>query len=320
MKQVDSSVSVMMARENNSPKQAMACKSLQNEQATAQREPLARYFETIAQVGTLLSAAEEHELARKAQNGDKKARRKLIQANLRLVISIARRYAGRGCDFMDLIQEGNVGLIKAVDRFDWRKGYRFSTYAVWWIKQGIYQVFIEHDRLIRLPGHVIENIHKLRQVRDTLRMTLNREPGTNELAQAMGISEKRVKRLITADTKPSSIEEPVATSSGAGGNGQVQCLGELIEDPKATLAEDLLVKQQQKRFVMLAFGKALDDRERDVLARRFGFHPGLQSNGKRQTLETIGLHYGVTRECIRQTERRALAKLRQSPHLHHLVE
>lgn len=273
-------------------------------------ETAVAYLRQISAKADCVSSDEELALARRASEGDLVARQKLIQANLRLVISIAKRYAGRGANFMDLVQEGNVGLIKAVDRFDWRLGYRFSTYATWWIRQGVLQAFAEHDRPIRLPGHIIDSISRLRKITAELEDQLGRQPTHTEIAARMEITVRKVKNLIRAAQKPLSLESETQQK-----DGNTQPLSELLEDERNEVTEDVLWLRDAMTSLKTAFQTELQQRERDVLSKRFGLVSaavGVEESSKRMTLEAIGAQYGVTRECIRQTEKRALEKLRQS--------
>lgn len=271
-----------------------------------------QYLRWVSKCSDLLSAEEEMALARRVAKGDEAAKRKLAQANLRLVISIARRYAGRGANFMDLVQEGNVGLMRAVEKFDYRRGFRFSTYASWWIKQAVFQAFAEHDRPIRLPGHVIDGLSKLRQAKQKLKERTGREPGDQELADEMKLSLRKVRQLIRASQKVVSLEAEQVMK-----DGNSQPLIETIEDESPEIEMELH-KKRCLQMLQLAFVSHLDPKERDILQKRFGI--AAKDERKKMTLEEIGKLYGVTRETIRQTELRALAKLRQSEFLKELVE
>ncbi|MGE0201591.1 MAG: RNA polymerase sigma factor RpoD/SigA [Candidatus Melainabacteria bacterium] len=285
-----------------------------------------RYLQFISRRAHLLSAEEERELGRLKDQGDRSARRRLIRANLRLVIHIAKRYAGRGADFMDLIQEGNIGLIKAVEKFDYRRGFRFSTYATWWIKQSIFQAYFSHNRPIRLPGHVADSLSKLRQHAHSIREQTGRHPQDEELAAAMKISLRKVRQLQELSQTALSLEAPLEQVEG-----QPQTLADLLMDD-APDADSLLQQAQIHRLLARALKSELDAREMDVIAKRYGVcadgtrNPDRPSwdhdNGsfKRMTLEEIGATYGVTRECIRQTELRAISKLRTSFRVNQLME
>lgn len=278
-----------------------------------------RYMRDISRQSGLLSREEETELARRVAQGDLQAKRKLAQANLRLVISIAKRYAGRGAAFMDLVQEGNVGLMRAIEKFDYRRGFKFSTYATWWIKQSVFQAFAEHDRPIRLPGHVIDSVCKLRKARHDFREQHDRAPSDAELALILNLSVKKVQHLTRMAQRMMSLEAEITQR-----DGNTQTLGDTIEDDRFVDPESALHKHRSLQLLQLALVSHLDEREREVISKRYGLRTGslLNENEKKDkmTLEEIGKLYGVTRECIRQTEIRALRKLRRSEFLQHLAE
>lgn len=271
-------------------------------QASQLEDVAVSYLRQVAVQGGCVSADEERQLAQRIAAGDQVAKQKLIQANLRLVISIAKKYAGRGASFMDLVQEGNVGLIKAVERFDWKLGYRFSTYATWWIRQGVLQAFAEHDRPIRLPGHVIDAISKLKRTVTQLEEELGHTPSDVELAARMEMTVRKVKHLQRVAQKPLSLEGESQQK-----DGNTQPLSELIEDDKLLAPDDLLWVRDALSALKQAFNSELQPREQDILTKRFGL---LGQMAQRMTLEAIGADYGVTRESIRQAERRALNKLK----------
>jgi RNA polymerase primary sigma factor len=276
-----------------------------------------RYLRKVSKSATLLSSQQELELAEKVSKGDIYAKRKMIQANLRLVISIARRYADRGGNFLDLIQEGNVGLIKAVERFDYRKGFRFSTYATWWIKQSVLQAFYEHDRAIRLPSHVIDAVSKLKKAKKALQEQFDRNPTDAELSQALKLPIKKIQQLTRIAQRTISLEAETILK-----DGNTQTLAETIEDETAH-PEKNLFQDKNHRLLNEALQTVLNDREREILALRFGLNSGriaCSNTGEKMTLEDIGKQFGVTRECIRQTELRALSKLRQSQILQQIEE
>ncbi len=269
-------------------------------------ETAVQYLRRVANQSELLTRQDESDLARRKDAGCLKAKQQLVQSNLRLVIHIAKQFAGRGANFMDLVQEGNVGLLKAVEKFNYKLGYKFSTYATWWIRQSIYQAFSEHDRPIRLPGHVIDSLNKLKRTWDNLSEQLDRQPTDEELAQAMKMSVRKVRQLSRSLPKPLSLETEMTLK-----DGNTQSLGDTIEDNRFNPENDLL-EADTLANLREALQCVLSERERDILSLRFGLSSAEQS---KMTLEEIGKRYGVTRECIRQAEIRALDKLRQSPHL-----
>ena len=271
-------------------------------------DPVRMYLKEIGRV-PLLSADEEIVLAKQIEAGaeedatykeiqlSKKAKKKLVDANLRLVVSIAKRYVGRGMLFLDLIQEGNLGLIKAVDKFDYTKGYKFSTYATWWIRQAITRAIADQARTIRIPVHMVETINKLIRISRQLLQDKGREPTPEEIADGMGITAERVREIQKIAQEPVSLETPI-------GEEEDSHLGDFIEDQDAVAPDDaasyiLLQEQIEDVFTCLT------DREQQVLILRFGL-----KDGKPRTLEEVGQHFNVTRERIRQIEGKALTKLR----------
>ncbi len=259
-------------------------------------DPVRMYLKEIGKV-PLLSADEEIELAKKMEEGDEDAKRRLCEANLRLVVSIAKRYVGRGMLFLDLIQEGNLGLIKAVDKFDWRKGYKFSTYATWWIRQAITRSIADQARTIRIPVHMVETINKLIRISRQLLQEYGREPSPEEIAKEMEISEEKVREILKIAQEPVSLETPI-------GEEEDSHLGDFIPD------EDVPAPAEAAAFSMLKeqLVEVLDtltDREQKVLKLRFGLE-----DGRARTLEEVGKRFDVTRERIRQIEAKALRKLR----------
>lgn len=259
-------------------------------------DPVRMYLKEIGRV-PLLSPEDELELARRAQAGDENAKRRLAEANLRLVVSIAKRYVGRGMLFLDLIQEGNLGLIKAVEKFDYHKGFKFSTYATWWIRQAITRAIADQARTIRIPVHMVETINKLIRVSRQLLQTLGREPTAEEIAEEMGMNVERVREIIKIAQEPVSLETPI-------GEEEDSHLGDFIEDQDvpapAEAASFRLLKEQLEEVL-----DTLTSREEKVLRLRFGLE-----DGRARTLEEVGQVFGVTRERIRQIEAKALRKLR----------
>ncbi|HHY38208.1 MAG TPA: RNA polymerase sigma factor RpoD [Clostridia bacterium] len=259
-------------------------------------DPVRMYLKEIGKV-PLLTAEEEVELAKRIEAGDEEAKRRLTEANLRLVVSIAKKYVGRGMLFLDLIQEGNLGLIKAVEKFDYRKGYKFSTYATWWIRQAITRAIADQARTIRIPVHMVETINRLIRVSRQLLQELGREPMPEEIAEEMDIPVERVREIMKIAQEPVSLETPI-------GEEEDSHLGDFIEDEEAPApaeaASFLLLKEQLEEVL-----DSLTPREQKVLRLRFGL-----DDGRARTLEEVGQVFGVTRERIRQIEAKALRKLR----------
>ena len=259
-------------------------------------DPVRMYLKEIGKV-PLLSAEEEIDLAKKMEQGDEEAKKKLAEANLRLVVSIAKRYVGRGMLFLDLIQEGNLGLIKAVEKFDYRKGYKFSTYATWWIRQAITRAIADQARTIRIPVHMVETINKLVRVSRQLLQELGREPTPEEIAKEMNMPEERVREILKISQEPVSLETPI-------GEEEDSHLGDFIQDeqvPVPAEAAAFTLLQDQLKEVL----DTLTEREQRVLCLRFGL-----DDGRARTLEEVGKVFNVTRERIRQIEAKALRKLR----------
>lgn len=254
------------------------------------------YLKEIGKV-PLLSSEEEVELAKRMEQGDKEAKSKLAEANLRLVVSIAKRYVGRGMQLLDLIQEGNLGLMKAVEKFDYKKGYKFSTYATWWIRQAITRAIADQARTIRIPVHMVETINKLLRVSRQLLQELGREPTNEEIAEKMDIPVARVREILKISQDPVSLETPI-------GEEEDSHLGDFIKDENITSPADaaafVLLKEQLNQVL-----DSLTDREQEVLRLRFGLE-----DGRARTLEEVGREFNVTRERIRQIEAKALRKLR----------
>ena len=259
-------------------------------------DPVRMYLKEIGKV-PLLSAEEEIELARRMEDGDEDARKKLAEANLRLVVSIAKRYVGRGMLFLDLIQEGNLGLLKAVEKFDYRKGYKFSTYATWWIRQAITRAIADQARTIRIPVHMVETINKLTRVSRQLLQELGREPTPEEIAQEMEIPVERVREILKTSQEPVSLETPI-------GEEEDSHLGDFIQDENVPVPAEAAAFTLLKEQLSEVLG-TLTEREQKVLTLRFGL-----DDGRARTLEEVGKEFMVTRERIRQIEAKALRKLR----------
>ncbi len=259
-------------------------------------DPVRMYLKEIGKV-PLLSAEEEIELAKRMAEGDEDAKKRLAEANLRLVVSIAKRYVGRGMLFLDLIQEGNLGLIKAVEKFDYEKGFKFSTYATWWIRQAITRAIADQARTIRIPVHMVETINKLIRVSRQLLQELGREPSPEEIAEELDMPVERVREILKISQEPVSLETPI-------GEEEDSHLGDFIQDDNvpvpAEAAAATLLKEQWGEVL-----NTLTDREQKVLRLRFGMN-----DGRARTLEEVGKEFDVTRERIRQIEAKALRKLR----------
>ncbi len=259
-------------------------------------DPVRMYLKEIGKV-PLLNAEEEIELAKKMEMGDQDAKKRLAEANLRLVVSIAKRYVGRGMLFLDLIQEGNLGLIKAVEKFDYRKGYKFSTYATWWIRQAITRAIADQARTIRIPVHMVETINKLIRVSRQLLQELGREPTPEEIAGQMNMPVERVREILKISQEPVSLETPI-------GEEEDSHLGDFIQDDNVPVPADAAAFTLLKEQLMEVLG-TLTEREQKVLRLRFGL-----DDGRARTLEEVGKEFNVTRERIRQIEAKALRKLR----------
>ncbi len=260
------------------------------------KDPIKMYLREIGKI-PLLTPSQERELARRAQIGDEKAKRKLIQSNLRLVVSIAKRYMGRGLPFLDLIQEGNIGLLKAVEKFDWRKGYKFSTYATWWIRQAITRAIADQARTIRIPVHMVETINKLNRIVREYHQAHGEQPSIEELAKVMEKPTEKIEEIMQAAKEIVSLESPV-------GEDEDSTVGDFIADesipsPKKE-AMRMLMREELEKVL-----KTLNPREAMVLKMRYGL-----LDGKAKTLEEVGQYFNVTRERIRQIEVKALRKLR----------
>ncbi|KRL02961.1 RNA polymerase sigma factor RpoD [Lactobacillus equicursoris DSM 19284 = JCM 14600 = CIP 110162] len=259
-------------------------------------DPVRMYLKEIGRVN-LLSSEEEVALAKRIEAGDEEAKQELAEANLRLVVSIAKRYVGRGMSFLDLIQEGNMGLMKAVDKFDYRLGYKFSTYATWWIRQAITRAIADQARTIRIPVHMVETINKLIRIQRQLLQDLGRDPEPEEIAAEMDITTKKVREILKISQEPVSLETPI-------GEEDDSHLGDFIEDKDAMSPEQHAANEMLKEQLSEVL-RTLSAREADVLRLRFGL-----DDGKTRTLEEVGQHFDVTRERIRQIEAKALRKLR----------
>ncbi|MBI2039656.1 RNA polymerase sigma factor RpoD [Candidatus Microgenomates bacterium] len=258
-------------------------------------DPVRQYLRDIGKI-PLLTAQDEIELAKKAEKGVKIARDKLTSANLRLVVSIAKKYVGRGMSLLDLIEEGNIGLMRAVDKYDWRRGYKFSTYATWWIRQAITRAIADQARTIRIPVHMVETINRFNRTQRRLMQELGREPTPEEVAKELGIDEIKAREIIKVSQEPTSLETPV-------GDEEDSHLGDFIADQGLQPDE-----QATRELLKIHLDEVLDSlspREKRVLQLRFGLE-----DGKQRTLEEVGREFGVTRERIRQIEAKAIRKLK----------
>jgi RNA polymerase primary sigma factor len=270
-------------------------------------DPIKAYLNEIGQI-KLLTASEEVDLAMRIENGDAYAKERLIESNLRLVVSVAKKYQGRGLSLLDLIQDGNIGLIRAAEKFDYRKGYKFSTYSTWWIRQAITRAIADHSRLVRLPVHYTDAVNRMIGIQRRLVNELQRDPTHEEMAKAMGVSVEKVVQLMTnhTNTLAISLETPV-------GDHDDSTLGDFIEDKTAIDPETDAAKQLLKDYIDEALDN-LTEKERRVLQFRFGMH-----DGRSWTLEEVGREFGVTRERVRQIQAKALRKLRH-PRFQKLIE
>ncbi len=258
-------------------------------------DPVRQYLRDIGKI-PLLTAQDEIDLAKRAEKNEQKARDKLISANLRLVVSIAKKYVGRGMSLLDLIEEGNIGLMRAVDKYDWRRGYKFSTYATWWIRQAITRAIADQARTIRIPVHMVETINRFNRTQRRLMQELGREPAPEEVAKALGIDESKAREIIKVSQEPTSLETPV-------GDEEDSHLGDFIADQGLQPDE-----QATRELLKIHLDEVLDSlspREKRVLQLRFGLE-----DGKQRTLEEVGKEFGVTRERIRQIEAKAIRKLK----------
>ncbi len=282
--------------QNNKNQENILKKKLDLSIKSPTTDPVRMYLKEIGKV-RLLMAFEEVTLAKRIENGDAKAKGALVEANLRLVVSIAKKYVGRGMLFLDLIQEGNLGLIRAVEKFDYKKGYKFSTYATWWIRQAITRAIADQARTIRIPVHMVETINKLIRTQRQLLQKFGREPTPNEIAKNMKFSPEKVREIMKISQEPVSLETPI-------GEEEDSHLGDFIEDSEVEAPSDaasFTMLQEQLQEVL----NTLNDRERKVIQLRFGLQ-----DGHPRTLEEVGREFGVTRERIRQIESKTLGKLR----------
>lgn len=258
-------------------------------------DPVRQYLRDIGKI-PLLTAQDEIELAKRAEKDEQAARDKLISANLRLVVSIAKKYVGRGMSLLDLIEEGNIGLMRAVDKYDWRRGYKFSTYATWWIRQAITRAIADQARTIRIPVHMVETINRFNRTQRRLMQELGREPQPEEVAKALGIDESKAREIIKVSQEPTSLETPV-------GDEEDSHLGDFIAD-QGLQPDEQATRELLKIHLDEVLG-SLSPREKRVLQLRFGLE-----DGKQRTLEEVGKEFGVTRERIRQIEAKAIRKLK----------
>ena len=265
-------------------------------EGVASTDPIREYLKEIGSI-PLLTQEQEQDLAKRKSEGDAEAGRKLVEANLRLVVSIAKRYTGRGMSFLDLVQEGNIGLMKAVEKFDYTKGYRLSTYATWWVKQSVTRALADQSRTIRLPVHMVEAVNRIRKAQRALAVKLGREPSNEEIGKEVGMSEKRVTELMQSSGDTVSLETPVGDEDGSN-------LGDFVaDDSNASTeekAESVFLREEIEQML-----QGLNPREREVIILRFGLE-----SGHSLTLEEVGKRFKVTRERIRQIETAALRKLR----------
>ena len=259
-------------------------------------DPVRMYLKEIGTV-PLLSAEEELELAKRKSEGDEKAKERLIEANLRLVVSIAKRYTGRGMSFLDLVQEGNLGLMKGVQKFDYTKGYKLSTYATWWIRQSVTRALADGARTIRVPVHMVETINKIAKMQRKLTLDLGYEPKTSELAKALGMSEEKVEEILQIAREPASLETPIGEEDDSN-------LGDFVADSNVVTPEQNVESVMLREHIDTLLGD-LKERERQVIVLRFGLN-----DGHPRTLEEVGKEFNVTRERIRQIEAKALRKLK----------
>jgi RNA polymerase primary sigma factor len=288
--------SISIYEESDSQEQAAETRLPERQKGV--EDSLQQYLKSIGRI-SLLKANEEIELARRVKRGDRFARKQLIQANLRLVVSVAKKYQGRGLPLLDLIQEGNLGLLRSVEKYDPERGFKFSTYATWWIRQGITRAIADKSRTIRVPVHMVETINQLKRVTRRLAQELGRRPKLAELAQAMDLSEKKIKDILAANTAPLSLDSRL-------GEDEDSCLSDMVEDISARPPEDSAENRLLARDVAFVLS-SLPEREQAILTLRFGLR-----DGRQRTLEQVGKLVGITRERTRQIEINALKTLRGS--------
>jgi RNA polymerase primary sigma factor len=288
------------------PREEEAVPELLPEEVAELGDAVRSYFRSIGKI-PLLTAEEEVELAKRIEAGDRKALEKMVLANLRLVVSEAKRYMGKGLDLLDLIQEGNIGLMRAAMKFDWRKGHRFSTYATWWIRQAIRRAVSEHSRTIRLPAHITELLHKIQAARQKLQQELNRPPTLQELAERTDLEPSLIQEVLRTAQQPVSLETRV------GEEGETE-LGELLPIEETEIMAELEDEEARAAIKRVVHG-ILTDRERTVVVMRFGL-----DDGQPKTLDEIARALGVSRERVRQIEAQALRKLRAAPDLRDYLE
>ena len=269
-------------------------------------DPVRMYLKEIGNF-PLLTIEEEIEVAKKMEAGDEMAKKQLTEANLRLVVSIAKRYVGRGMQLLDLIQEGNLGLIKAVDKFDYTKGYKFSTYATWWIRQAITRALADQSRTIRIPVHMVETINRTNRVQRQLILDLGREPSADEIAKEMGVSVEKVEVILKISREPVSLDTPV-------GDEEDSHIGDFVADETIGTTDDAATITILREEINAAMS-ALTEREQEIIRLRFGL-----DDGRARTLEEVGQHFNVTRERIRQIEAKALRKLRHPSRSKKLID
>jgi RNA polymerase primary sigma factor len=269
--------------------------SLAKVDETSVTDPVRMYLREIGKI-PLLSFEDEIDLSKRVERGDKRAYDRLVEANLRLVVSIAKKYVGRGMSLMDLIQEGNIGLARAVEKYDWRRGYKFSTYATWWIRQAITRAIADQARVIRIPVHMVETINRYARIARKLMQDLGREPSPEEVAKVMEIDPEKAREIVKVSQEPASLEKPV-------GDEEDSILGDFVQSAEP-LPDDEAAHSLLREHIVEVLN-SLTDRERKIVEMRFGL-----IDGKTRTLEEVGKEFGVTRERIRQIEAKALRKLR----------